>query len=140
MDFLDVFNISASGLTAERIRMQAVASNMANARTTRTPDGGPYLRQMPVFRAMPSAGARGFEQYLSEVVVEEIETSSEPPVLVYDPTHPDANGDGYVNYPNVNILEEMVDMLTTARSYEANTTAVEVTRQMCNTAIDIGRR
>jgi flagellar basal-body rod protein FlgC len=120
--------------------MQAVASNMANARTTRTPDGGPYLRQMPVFRAMPSAGARGFEQYLSEVVVEEIETSSEPPVLVYDPTHPDANGDGYVNYPNVNILEEMVDMLTTARSYEANTTAVEVTRQMCNTAIDIGRR
>jgi flagellar basal-body rod protein FlgC len=140
MDFLDVFNISASGLTAERIRMQAVASNMANARTTRTPDGGPYLRQMPVFRATPSAGARGFDQYLSEVMVEEIETSSEPPVLVYDPTHPDANGDGYVAYPNVNILEEMVDMLTTARSYEANTTAVEVTRQMCNTAIDIGRR
>jgi flagellar basal-body rod protein FlgC len=139
MDMLDILSVSASGLTAQRVRMQAVASNMANARTTRTPEGGPYVRQMPVFEAVPQGFGDVLAESMSRVEVIGIEDSPDPPVLVYDPGHPDADADGYVLYPNVNILEEMVDMMTTARTYEANTNVVKVTRDLANAAMSIGR-
>ncbi len=144
MDLLDILSVSASGLTAQRVRMQSVASNMANARVTRTPEGGPYVRQMPVFEAV-TQGHRGqsfasaLDESMSRVEVVGIESSTEPPVLVYEPGHPDADADGYVLYPNVNILKEMVDMMTTARTYEANTNVVKVTRDIANSALSIGR-
>lgn len=140
MDFLDVFSVSASGLTAQRVRLQAVASNMANARSTRTEDGsGPYRRKMPVFQAEQLAFDGELEKAMSRVQVTDVVESEEAPVLVYDPGHPDADNDGYVSYPNVNILEEMVDMMATSRVYEANTSAVRTTRQLADSALGIGR-
>lgn len=139
MDMLDILSVSASGLTAQRVRLQAVASNMANARSTRTPEGGPYVRKMPVFEAVPQGFGDVLAESMSRVEVVGIEESPDPPVLVYDPGHPDADAEGYVLYPNVNILEEMVDMMTTARTYEANTNVVKVTRDLANAAMQIGR-
>jgi flagellar basal-body rod protein FlgC len=139
MDFLDVFNVSASGLTAQRVRLQAVASNMANARSTRTEAGGPYQRELAVFEAQESGFGDALEQALTTVQVTEVVASDEPPVLHYDPGHPDADEQGYVAYPNVNILEEMVDMMTTSRAYEANTNVVSTTRTMADSALRIGR-
>jgi flagellar basal-body rod protein FlgC len=139
MDFLDVFNVSASGLTAQRVRLQAVASNMANARSTRTEAGGPYQRKLAVFEAQEGGFGDALEQALTTVQVTEVVASDEPPVLHYDPGHPDADEQGYVAYPNVNILEEMVDMMTTSRAYEANTNVVSTTRTMADSALRIGR-
>jgi flagellar basal-body rod protein FlgC len=139
MDILDILSVSASGLTAQRVRLQAVSSNMANARTTRTPDGGPYRRQMPVFEAAPQSFVGTLDESMSRVHIAGIEASEDPPVLVYDPGHVDANAEGYVLYPNVNILEEMVDMMTAARAYEANANVVKVTRDITNAALSIGR-
>ncbi len=140
MDFLDVFSVSASGLSAQRVRLQAVASNMANARSTRTEDGsGPYRRKMPVFQAESVSFDDTLEEAMSGVQVTDVVTSDAPPVLVYDPGHPDADAEGYVAYPNVNILEEMVDMMTTSRVYEANTNVVRTTRQFADSALRIGR-
>lgn len=140
MDLIDTLSVTASGLTAQRVRMQTVASNLANARTTRTADGGPYRRRMPVFEAQPNdpfADQLGAE--LNRVHVTEIAESDDPFVQVFDPGHPDADGDGYVAYPNVNVLEEMVDMMMTARTYEANSNVITVTKSMAQTAIDIAR-
>lgn len=139
MNILDTLSISASGLTAQRVRLQTVASNMANARTTRTEDGGPYMRQSPVFQAEANVFGDELERSLSRVRVDGIETSDEPPVMVYDPGHPDADEAGYVAYPNVNVLEEMVDLMTTSRTYEANASVVETTKQLAQLALEIGR-
>ena len=139
MDFFDVFSVSASGLTAQRVRLQAVASNMANARSTRTEEGGPYRRKLAVFEASGDQFGTELEQAMSKVRVTDIVESEEPPVLHFDPGHPDADADGYVAYPNVNILEEMVDMMQTSRVYEANTNVVKTTRMLADTALQIGR-
>ncbi|MDG1481672.1 MAG: flagellar basal body rod protein FlgC [Myxococcota bacterium] len=140
MDILDTLRISASGMTAQRVRLQSVASNMANARTTRTEDGGPYQRQMPVFSATSTDKFGDMvERNLARVDVVDIETSDAPGTSVYDPGHPDADEDGYVLYPNVDILTEMVDMMTTSRSYEANAQAVTTTYEMARQALGIGR-
>ena len=139
MNILDTLSISASGLTAQRTRLQTVASNMANARTTRTPEGGPYVRKMPVFEAEPVGFDNILEQNLAKVRVKEIAESDDPAVQVYDPGHPDANDEGYVLYPNVNVLEEMVDLMTTARTYEANSRVVDVTRELADSALSLGR-
>ncbi len=139
MDFIDVFNVSASGLTAQRVRLQAVASNMANARSTRTEEGGPYQRKLTVFESQSDQFGDALEQAMSTVQVREVVASEEPPILHFDPGHPDADEDGYVAYPNVNILEEMVDMMQTSRVYEANTNVVKTTRQLADTALQIGR-
>ena len=142
MSLLDALGIAASGLTAQRIRLETVSSNMANARTTRTPDGGPYRRKVPVFEAAPVAEA-GFggalQRELARVEVRDIVAAGGETQFVYDPTHPDANADGYVEYPDVNVLEEMVDLMTTARTYEANTNVISVTMQMADSALNIGR-
>ncbi len=137
MNLLDTLSVTASGLTAQRVRLQTVASNMANARTTRTEEGGPYKRRMPVFRSNGPDFGDALDQAIARVEVTEIAESDDPPVQVFDPGHPDADADGYVAYPNVNVLEEMVDMMLTARTYEANTKVVEVTRGMANTALEI---
>lgn len=141
MDLLDIFSVSASGLTAQRLRLQAVSSNMANARSTRTEEGvvAPYRRQMLVVESRPAEFGSVLDQAMSHVDVVDVVDSDAPPVLVYDPSHPDADGDGYVSYPNVNILEEMVDMMTTSRLYEANTNVVKTTRDLANAALAIGR-
>ena len=140
MDFLDVFSVSASGLTAQRVRLQAVASNMANARSTRTENGeGPYQRKLTVFQSESLDFDDELGAAMERVHVTDVVQSQEPPTLVYDPGHPDADEDGYVAYPNVNILEEMVDMMTTSRMYEANTNVVRTTRQLADTALSIGR-
>ena len=140
MDLLDTFQITATGLSAQRLRLQTVASNMANARTTRTEEGGPYARKMPVFEAQAEDpfGDR-LDQALHSVKVTEVVSSDDEPVRVYDPGHPDADGDGYVAYPDINILEEMVDLMTTSRTYEANANVLDVTDTMANTALEIGR-
>jgi flagellar basal-body rod protein FlgC len=140
MNLLDTLEITASGLTAQRLRLQTIASNMANARTTRTAEGGPYKRQMPVLQAVQDKPfGSSLERELSRVMVVEVVESDAPPLVVFDPGHPDADAEGYVKYPNVNILEEMVDLMTTSRSFEANANVLEVTEMMANTAIEIGR-
>jgi len=141
MSILDTLEITASGLTAQRLRLQTVASNMANARTTRTDEGGPYKRQMPVMEAVNNDQfGSALDQQLAKVEVVRIEESTEPPVMVHDPGHPDANEEGYVAYPNVNVLEEMVDLMTTSRTFEANANVIEVTELMATQALEIGGR
>lgn len=140
MNLLDTLEVTASGLTAQRLRLQTLASNMANARTTRTDEGGPYKRQMPVLEAVHDRPfGTSLEREIARVEVVAVAESDEPPLMVYDPGHPDADGEGYVAYPNVNILEEMVDLMTTSRTFEANANVLEVTEMMANTAIEIGR-
>lgn len=140
MDLLKIFQISATGLEAQRVRMETVASNMANARTTRTETGEPYQRKLPVFEARPVDDFGSLlEQSMSEVRVAEIVNDSSPPSRVYDPGHPDADEEGFVTYPNVDILREMVDLLETSRTFEANTKVVDMTRSLADSALAIGR-
>jgi len=144
-DFLHAMQIAASGLTAQRARMEAIASNLANAETTRTAAGGPYVRKRVVLEAAPTPTS--FEQLLSgaksqappAVRVRAITPDPRPPRLVYDPGHPDANPDGFVAMPNVNTLEEMTDMMTAMRTYEANVKAVQATKHMARAALEIGK-
>lgn len=147
-----IFDISASGLTAERLRLDTIANNLANVETTRTPGGGPYRRQEVVF----APRTPGFLQILSlfngggisggpvtpdqlGVRVVGIVEDNSPPRLTYDPSHPDANQEGYVAYPNVNVIKEMVDMISATRAYEANVTAMNETKLMFQRAMEIGR-
>ncbi|MGQ9497931.1 MAG: flagellar basal body rod protein FlgC [Desulfotomaculales bacterium] len=137
MGFFDSFGISASGLTAERLRLDVIANNLANAETTRTPAGGPYRRRAVVFaqrlrRAMD--GWRGAGVRVAAVVEDAAQ-----PRLVYRPDHPDADARGYVAYPNVNVVNEMVDMLGAVRAYEANATALQAAKQLAEAALGIGR-
>lgn len=139
-DILDTFNIAGSGLSAERLRMQTIATNMANSRTTRTAEGGPYKRRVPVFEAKQvDPFGDELDRAAARVEVSEIKSDGKPPIRVFDPTHPDADKDGYVEYPDINVLQEMVDLMTTSRTYEANANVVESTRDMAMRALDIGR-
>jgi flagellar basal-body rod protein FlgC len=133
--------ISAAALSAQRTRMEIVASNLANARTTRTPEGGPYRRREPVFGAEPLPGAFGdaLGQALRSVAVTDIAEDTAPPQLRYEPGHPDADAAGFVAYPNVNPIAETVDMLSATRSYEANVTLVRSIREMSRAALQIAR-
>lgn len=145
MNFFDAIHSSGSGLTAQRIRMNLVANNLANAQTTRTIDGGPYKRKLAVFETKPIE--RDFSKVLqqeveknpSQVNVSEIVDDKRQPVLKYDPMHPDANADGFVAMPNINVIEEMTDMLSASRSYEANVTAITTTKAMVQKALEIGK-
>jgi flagellar basal-body rod protein FlgC len=140
MDLLSTLDVAGSGLAAQRLRMQTVATNMANARTTRTEDGGPYRRRAPVFEAVPTDPfGDALEQAVSKVEVAEIWESPSEGIRVLDPDHPDADADGYVRMPDINILHEMVDLMTTGRSYEANANVVDATRDMALRALEIGR-
>ena len=141
MDLLDTLHISASGLSAQRTRLKTIASNMANAKSTRNADGtGPYRRKMAVFTTQPVGSFDdALNRQMSRVEVSEIAQSDAPFRKVFDPSHPDANAEGYVLYPNVEIMTEMVDMMNTSRSYEANSNVVETTYQMALRALEISR-
>ncbi|MBW1852585.1 MAG: flagellar basal body rod protein FlgC [Deltaproteobacteria bacterium] len=145
MNFIDALHISASGLTSQRLRMNVVSSNIANSHTTRTPEGGPYRRKDVVFSSQPVRNSfqdmmnSQLSDKLSEVRVVEIVEDSGPPVLKYDPQHPDADGKGFVRLPNINMITEMVNMMSATRSYEANVTAVKATKNMAQKALEIGK-
>lgn len=144
MGMFGAIDAAASGLTAERLRMDVISNNIANANTTRTAEGGPYRRQYVVFS--PRTGSSPFGRVLASeldagagVRVVGIVKDESPLKMVYDPKHPDANADGYVSMPNVNIVAEMVDMITATRAYEANVTAVGAAKAMAAKAMEIGR-
>jgi flagellar basal-body rod protein FlgC len=145
MDFFSSINVSSSALSAERTRMNLISSNLANANATRTPEGGPYKRKDAVFAATPIEnrfnraldGATG--QQVRQVEVSQIVEDQNPPRLLYDPGHPDANPQGYVAMPNVNVVEEMADMIGATRAYEANVTAIQAAKSMAMKTLEIGR-
>ncbi len=145
MDFFSSMNVSSSALSAERTRMNLISSNLANANATRTPEGGPYKRKDAVFAATPLENQ--FNRVLDgatakqvrKVEVTDIVEDQNPPRLQYDPSHPDANPQGYVAMPNVNVVEEMADMISATRAYEANVTAVQAAKSMAMKTLEIGR-
>jgi flagellar basal-body rod protein FlgC len=133
--------VAASGLSAERGRMNVVAGNLANARTTRTAEGGPYKRLDPVFSAKPISPGT-FDPVLKKVEtvqLSEVRPDTTPGTMVYEPGHPDANAEGYVEYPNVNVVTEMVNMMTASRAYEAGVTSIESLKSMARAALRIGK-
>ncbi len=135
--------IAASGLTAERTRMNVIASNLANARTTRTEEGGPYRRLDPVFASVSLNGTApegvGGAAGVSAVKVQSIQADRRDPQMVYEPGHPDADANGYVRYPNINVVEEMVNIITASRAYEAGVTTIDSVKSMAKSALGIGR-
>jgi flagellar basal-body rod protein FlgC len=144
MNLLGALEISGSALTAERQRAEVLASNLANAQTTRTAKGGPYQRQLVVFgtrRVGKAPFARvlsGFsDQYAQGVEVKRVVPDPTPPVQRYEPFHPDADSQGYVAYPSVNPIEEMVNLMGAARSYELNVAAVQATKNMVSQSLEI---
>lgn len=143
--FFNSMNISASGLTAQRLRMNVLSTNLANAQTTRTPEGGPYKRQDVVFTAKPGGTDfsdfvdGSFEGQLRKVFVTAIHQDSKDPRKIYDPGHPDADKEGYVKMPNVEMMSEMVNMIAATRAYEANATAFNQSKSMAMRALEIGK-
>ncbi|HNW33522.1 MAG TPA: flagellar basal body rod protein FlgC [Candidatus Ozemobacteraceae bacterium] len=148
MGLFRAIDTSASGLTAERLRMDVISNNIANVNTTRTEDGGPFRRQLCIFQArrpghrwpFSDRTERGKSEIGSGVRVASIMSDQAPFKLLYDPNHPDADKDGYVRLPNINIVHEMVDMITCTRAYEANVTSINATKDIVNAALGIGRR
>ena len=139
-------DISASGLAAERLRLDLIASNLANINTTRTASGEPYRRKVAVFRSrqatfgsLLSAGLRRGRHVGYGVEVVAVREDPSPFKVRYDPGHPDADENGYVRYPNVDLATEMVDLITASRAYEANVTAIQVAKEMAMRALDLGR-
>ena len=149
MSMFSAFNISASGLTAQRYRMDIISENVANANTTRTQDGSPYRRKVVTFEE--KGGQTSFSRVLGKAayshgytgqgvkvtgVFEDYETEMN---MVYDPSHPDADENGYVSYPNVNIVTEMTNMIDASRAYEANATALNASKSMALQGLQIGK-
>lgn len=152
MSFWDSLRIGASALTAQRLRLDVIANNVANAETTRTADGGPYKRQEVVFTTqgrdtsfLPALVLARRRQAAADVLpiqgvqARQIIAQDEAGPRVYEPNHPDADADGYVTYPNVNIVTEMTNMLSATRSYEAGLAVVEAAKRMALRALEIGR-
>lgn len=126
--------ISASALSAERLRMDVISSNIANMRTTRTEDGGAYVRKIAVFE-------ENFDSKLGALGVKAVEIKEDESEMKYeyDPTHPDANEDGYVEYPNVDILVEKADLMTAQRAYESNVDTLNAQKNIISKALEIGK-
>lgn len=149
MDLLESVAVSVSALEAQRHRMNVIASNLANAQSTRTPGGGSYRRRDVVFESTPAGEPFGrllrrsslgpTAHALDGVTVSRIIEDRKPGQEVYDPRHPDADHKGFVRMPNVNVLEEMVNMMSASRAYEANVQAITAARSMWNRALEIGR-
>lgn len=144
MDLLTALKISASGLAAQRTRLNVLSSNLANANSTRSADGsGPYKRKDPIFQEIKAdqfdKALDRASKKLSAVEVSKIVTDESAGPRVYDPSHPDAGPDGYVNLPNVNVVTELTDIMSTSRSYEANVTAMKSAKEMVNAVLQIGR-
>ncbi|MBF0584387.1 MAG: flagellar basal body rod protein FlgC [Magnetococcales bacterium] len=141
MDFLTSFRVTASALTAQRLRLNITAENVANAQTTRTVEGGPYKRRDPVFAAQPFDEMLSREQIAGStgVSVERIHVDERPPRRQYDPNHPDAKADGYVEMPNVDTVAEMVNMMAATHAYESNVSVLNASKAMALKALEIGR-
>ncbi len=145
MDFFDALNVSSSGLSAQRLRMNLISANLANISTTRTEAGGPYRRKDPVFAAQAPVASfqdvlrKQQKEFLKEVAVVGIVEDARPPIMRYDPSHPDADNKGYVAMPNINLMEEMVNMISATRSYEAGVTAIQSAKDMALKALEIGQ-
>jgi flagellar basal-body rod protein FlgC len=147
MSFLNSMDISSSALTAQRFRMDVISENIANADVTRTANGQPYKRRIVTMGE--KQGTTSFSDQLNQsmestsggngVVVSNVTDSNEPFKKVYDPSHPDADAKGYVNYPNVDTVTEMVDLISASRSYEANITAFNATKTMSLKALELGK-
>lgn len=142
MDIESMLAVSASALNAEKLRMNVIAGNLANINSTRTPEGGPYRRKDVIFSSSPvgtfKAALANAQEQVSGVRVEKIITDPRPFKSIYNPGHPDAGSDGYVLMPNVNLIEEMVNMMSASRAYEANINALQTTKGMLQRALDIG--
>jgi flagellar basal-body rod protein FlgC len=136
MSLFGALGISASGMSAERLRMDVIAENLANANTTKGADGKPYQRKEVLLQQAPGSS---FGDVLAGVKVEGIANDPSPMKKVYDPGHPDADAQGYVTMPNVNPVTEMVDLITASRSYEADTQAMNTAKTMYTKALDIIR-
>lgn len=143
MDILNTFKISGSALKANKIRLDTISSNMANVETTSTPEGGPYKKKSVYFQSTPVSFQQQLDNKLSNStqgvkVTKIIEDESEPK-MVYDPSHPDSDEKGYVAMPNINIIEEMVDMKSATRAYQANVTTIQSAKRMALKALEIGK-
>jgi len=147
MSIFNAINVSATGLTAERLRMDTISKNIANANTTRTSNGGPYRRQVVVFKTKEEPS---FSKVLQEttnsnekgskgVEVVGIRQDQSPFKKVYEPGHPDANEEGYVMMPNVEVVTEMANMISASRGYEANITALNTTKNIALKALELGK-
>lgn len=141
MDFSDLSNIATSGLKAQRIRMAVTASNIANAQTTRTEDGGPYKRRDPVFESQGLGSAFGsqLKKKLRSVAVTEIAEDTREPIKQLMPSHPDADEDGYVEFPNVKMVEEQANMVSASRGFQANILVIQKARGMAEALMRIGQ-
>ncbi len=140
MDFLSALKVSASGLSAQRTRVTLATSNLANAESTRGPDGRPYQRLDPVLEARPFEQSLGAAQNGPQgVAVSEVVADETPGRKVYSPGHPDADAGGFVTFPNVNPIHEVVNLMSASKGYEANATAVETLKTMASKALDILR-
>ena len=145
MDFFSSMRVSATGLDAQMKRMNTISSNIANAETTRGADGGPYRRRDAIMAA--KTDRESFDEILGDkldeevqgVLVTEIREDTAPPRMVYNPSHPDADENGYVAMPNVNTVHEMANMISAQRSYEANVTAMGAAKAMAQKSLEIGR-
>lgn len=145
MDFLTALDIGASGLSTERTQLNIISMNLANAKTTRTMEGGPYIRRTVVKAATQVDNPFSLHMQDSQtrelrgVRVLGIANDARPFKRVFEPGHPDADKEGYVLYPDINVVEEMTNMLTSTRSYEANVTSIQSIKGMWNKALELGR-
>jgi len=138
MSFNRIYDIAASGMSAQRLRVQLIAANVANSETTRTAEGGPYRKKEAAFQVLP-LGQSADGMPFTGVSVREVIKSQDPFVAKFEPNHPDAGPDGIVQYPNVNPVEEMVNLTEASRSYEANVAVVRAVRTMALSAVDLLR-
>jgi flagellar basal-body rod protein FlgC len=156
MNIFRLFQVAGAGMSAQRTRMSVVAGNLANAETTRTPEGGPYRRRNVFFRALPLQNdfpsllqmqssmplqlrPRNPQADVNSVEVVKVQASIRAPRKIYDPQHPDADTEGYVSYPDINTMEEMTDLLSATRSYEANLTMFNTTKALVRKLLEMGR-
>jgi flagellar basal-body rod protein FlgC len=147
MSFFKAMDISSSGLAAQRVRMNVLSANLANAQSTRGDEGGPYRRRDVVLSAVPTGTM--FEDYLNDtsghgtelrkVQISAVHKDTKAPRHVYDPANPDADASGYVDLPNIQVMSEMVNMIAATRAFEANSTALNDSKQMAMKALEIGR-
>jgi len=142
MNLFGMLQVSGSALTAERQRAEIVTANMANAETTRTPEGGPYQRKLAIFRSenanrFPRMLTAGMRTQPIGVRVDQVVADQSPPEMRFEPGHPDADAQGFVAYPNINPVNEMVDLMSAVRAYELNSQAVQATKQMISESLEI---
>lgn len=145
MDFMTAIDVGASALKAERTHLNVISMNLANAKTTKTADGGPYRRKEAIFKEtevetpFSKAMNNALDQEVKGVRVESIQDDQRPLKRVYEPGHPDADEEGYVSYPDINVVEEMTNMLQAMRAYEANVSTITTSKNMFTKALEIGR-